>query len=134
MSERPGPGSGLEGAPDIMLLTMAALMVALVWLVSQAQETTLPPIDLPSAELAGLGTGAQATVHVSLESGPDGIRVWLEDRELPGGVEGLEAALRRTGATSLTLRVSQDTPWRDGLAAMSAAARLKLPISIAARR
>ena len=39
---RPNAGTGLEGAPDIMLLTMAALMVAIVWLVSIAHETAPP--------------------------------------------------------------------------------------------
>ena len=60
--------------------------------------------------------------------------MWLEDRELVDGIAGLEPALRSSGASSLTLRASEDTPWREGLAAMSVAARLKLPISIAARR
>ena len=60
------PGTGLEGAPDIMLLMMAALMVAIVWLSSLSHETALPPIDLKSSECAGLGTAQAAAVAVTL--------------------------------------------------------------------
>lgn len=134
MSRRPAPGSGLEGAPDIMLLTMAALMVALVWLVSQAHETALPPIDLPSAEIPELGGQAARAVYVTLEPAQEGVRVYLGETELEGGLEALEAALAASGAGEVTLRAEADLPWRIGLEAMSAAARLELPVSVAVER
>ncbi len=83
------PGSGLEGAPDIMLLTMAGLMVAIVW---------------------------------------------LEGERVAGGIDGLEQLLSETSAGSVTLRADSSTRWEDGLRAMSIAARLGLPISVAADR
>lgn len=133
--ERASPGTGLEGAPDIMLLTMAALMVAIVWLVSQAQEKALPPIDLPSSEVASLGSQDAASVNVTLRPGPRGeLEVFLEDRLIPGGLTELETALEQTGAGAVTLRADADTRWQDGLEAMSAAARLRLPVSVAVER
>jgi biopolymer transport protein ExbD len=128
------PGSGLEGAPDIMLLTMAGLMVAIVWLVAQAHEATLPEIDLPQSDASRLGETARAALYVSLRPGPGGLEVWIEGAPVPGGIAGLEQALSEAGAGSVTLRADASTPWEDGLAAMSAAARLGLPVSVAAER
>lgn len=129
---RANPGTGLEGAPDIMLLTMAALMVAIVWLVSHAQEATLPPIDLPESDASARGSSSTAAVNVTLRPSSDGVQVWLQDRRLAAGLDGLEAALARSGAASVTLRADRDTRWEDGLVAMSAAGRLGLSISVAA--
>lgn len=132
---RPNPATGLEGAPDIMLLTMAALMVAIVWLVSQAHEATLPPIELPSSDASRLGSRAEAAVTVTLR--PDGagrIEVFLEDRALDGGLEALEMALRDSGASAVTLRADSRTSWQAGLEAMSAAARQGMAVSVAAER
>ncbi len=128
------PGTGLEGAPDIMLLTMAALMVAIVWLVSHAQETTLPPIELPKSSANALGSADAAALNVTLRPtslGPP--EVWLEDRRVAGGIRGLEAALASSHASAITLRADADTRWEDGLGAMSAAGRLGLAVSVAAR-
>jgi biopolymer transport protein ExbD len=132
MSRRTSPGTGLEGAPDIMLLTMAALMVALVWLVSHA-ETALPPIDLPSSEAARIGTLDAAAVHVTLRPAASGSpEVWLEEEQVDGGLASLEEALAGAGAGAVTLRADAATRWEHGLEAMAAAARLGLPISVAA--
>lgn len=118
-----------------MLLTMAGLMVAIVWLVAQAHEATLPEIELPQSDASRLGESARASLNVSLrpvEGG--GLEVWIEDEPVPGGVAGLEQALAQSGAGSLTLRADASTRWEDGLAAMSVAARLGIPISVAAER
>jgi biopolymer transport protein ExbD len=132
---RPNAGTGLESAPDIMLLTMAALMVAIVWLASLAHETALPPIDLPSADSATLGALDRAAAKVTLSPGADGaLEVFLEKKAVAGGLGGLEAALRERSATAVVLRADEAIRWRDALTAMSAAARLDLPISIAVER
>jgi biopolymer transport protein ExbD len=132
---RANPATGLEGAPDIMLLTMAALMVAIVWLVSQAHEATLPAIDLPSSEASRLGSRAEAAVTVTLRPADSGgLEVFLEDRLLEAGLESLEAALGDSGASALTLRADSRTPWQAGLEAMSAAARQGMAVSVAAER
>ncbi len=126
-------GTGLEGAPDIMLLTMAALMVALVWLVSHAHEMTLPPIDLPSSDASRLGSAAAAAVNVTLRPGADGsLEVWLDERRVAGGLAGLDSVLAASGAAAVTLRADAGTRWEDGLGAMSSAARLGLAVSVAA--
>ncbi len=127
------PGTGLEGAPDIMLLMMAALMVAIVWLVSHAQETTLPPIERPKSSANALGSADAAALNVTLRPTPSGEpEVWLEDRRVVGGIRGLEAALAGSHASAITLRADADTRWEDGLGAMSAAGRLGLAVSVAA--
>ena len=127
------PGTGLEGAPDIMLLMMAALMVAIVWLVSHAQETTLPPIELPKSSANALGSADAAALNVTLRPTSSGEpEVWLEDRRVAGGLRGLEAALAGSRASAITLRADADTRWEDGLGAMSAAGRLGLAVSVAA--
>lgn len=129
------PSSGLEGAPDIMLLTMAGLMVAIVWLVSHAHESTLPQIDLPQSDASQLGAADRSAVHVTLSPGPEGApRVWLEDEPVPGGLDGLEAALTDAQAGSVMLRADAAVAWEDGLRAMSVAAKLELPIAVAADR
>lgn len=126
-------GTGLEGAPDIMLLTMSALMVAIVWLVSHAHETTLPPIDLPSSDASRLGSADAAAVNVTLRPDAGGsIEVWLEDARVTDDLAGLESALAAVGAGAVTLRADASTRWEDGLGAMSAAARLGLAVSVAA--
>jgi biopolymer transport protein ExbD len=124
--------TGLEGAPDIMLLTMAALMVAIVWLVSHAHERTLPRIDLPKTGEARLGVTSGTSVAVTLrprETG--GVEVYVEDEQVPEGLEGLEAVLRSSGASELVLRADASTRWEDSLAAMSTAAKLGLPLAVA---
>ena len=132
---RPNAGTGLESAPDIMLLTMAGLMVAIVWLASLAHETALPPIDLPSTDTATLGALDRAAAQVTLRPVGDGApEVFLEQEPVAGGLEGLEAALRERSATAVVLRADETIRWRDALTAMSAAARLDLPISIAVER
>ena len=124
--------TGLEAAPDIMLLTMAGLMVAIVWLSSLSHETSLPPIDLPSADAAGLGAESAAAVAVTLRPGPEGIlEVFVEETQIEGGLEGLIPALERAGARAVVLRADAATRWQDGLEAMSAAARLGLSLSVA---
>ncbi len=126
-------GTGLEAAPDIMLLTMAALMVVIVWLASHAHETTLPPIDLPSSDAARLGSANAAAVNITLRPASDGSpEVWLEDTRVADDLAGLELALEGLGAGAVTLRADASTRWEDGLAAMSAAARLGLAVSVAA--
>ncbi len=133
MTRRWNHGTGLEGAPDIMLLTMAALMVAIVWLVSHAHEMTLPPIDLPSSDASSLGSADSAAVNVTLRPAADGLLgVWLEDVQVEGDLAGLESVLAASGAAAVTLRADAGTRWEDGLEAMSAAARLGLAVSIAA--
>jgi biopolymer transport protein ExbD len=125
--------TGLEAAPDIMLLTMAGLMVAVVWLASHARETTLPPLDLPEAEAARLGTETPAALHVTLRPAPSGTtEVWLESDRVAAGIAGLEAALAAGRADAITLRADAATPWSDVLAAMGIAAKLSLPVSVAA--
>ena len=133
MRHRASTSTGLEAAPDIMLLTMAALMVAIVWLVSHAQELTLPPIELPGSDAASLGQSDAAGVNVTLRPADDGgLEVWLEDARVDAGLDGLADALAAAGAGAVTLRADARTPWQDGLAAMNAAARLGLPVSVAA--
>ena len=133
MTRRWNPGTGLEGAPDIMLLTMAGLMVAIVWLVSHAHEATLPPIDLPTSSSSALGSQEAAALNVTLRPSSAGsLEVWLEDRQVAGGLAGLEAALADSGAGAVTLRADADTRWEDGLEAMSAAGRLGLAVAVAA--
>ena len=126
-------GTGLEGAPDIMLLTMAALMVAIVWLVSHVDESTLPPVDLPTSDAAALGGTDATAANVTLRPDASGVtRVWIEERPLEGGLDALENALGSTGTRSVVLRAAAATPWQDTLSAMTAAAHLGLPISVAA--
>ncbi len=133
MTRRWNHGTGLEGAPDIMLLTMAALMVAIVWLVSHAHEMTLPPIDLPSSDASSLGGADAAAVNVTLRPGAGGsLEVWLDAMRVAGDLAGLDAVLAASGAVAVTLRADAGTRWEDGLEAMSAAARLGLAVSVAA--
>jgi biopolymer transport protein ExbD len=124
--------TGLEAAPDIMLLTMAALMVAIVWLVAHASEATLPPIELPQSDAAALGASDAASLHVTLRPGETATLVWLDDAELEGGLDALEAALHGREAAAMTLRADARVPWQDALRAMSAGARSGLSLSIAA--
>ncbi len=124
-------GTGLEGAPDVMLLTLAALMVAIVWLASHAHETTLPPIDLPSSDAGSIGSAEQPEARVTLRPGPDGLEVWLEDARVEGDLAGLEPALAKLGVGAVTLRADAATRWEAGLEAMSAAARLGLSVAVA---
>ncbi len=123
----------MEGAPDIMLLTMAALMVVIVWLVSHAHEMTLPAIDLPSSDASSLGGADAAAVNVTLRPGADGaLEVWLDEQRVAGGLAGLDSVLAASGAAAVTLRADAGTRWESGLEAMSAAARLGLAVSVAA--
>jgi biopolymer transport protein ExbD len=132
---RGGANTGLEGAPDIMLLTMAALMVAIVWLVSHAREQTLPPIVLPASAEARLGSAAQSSVNVTLRPGSAGhLEVWVEDRPIDGGLDGLESTLRDLGSLEVTLRADSTTRWEDVLRTMSVASRLGLEVAVAAAR
>ena len=123
----------MEGAPDIMLLTMAALMVAIVWLVSHAHEMTLPAIDLPSSDASSLGGTDAAAVNVTLRPGADGaLEVWLDEQRVAGDLAGLDSVLAASGAAAVTLRADAGTRWENGLEAMSSTARLGLAVSVAA--
>ncbi len=134
MRPRPTPATtGLEAAPDIMLLIMAALMVAIVWLVAHAAEATLPPVELPQSDAAALGASDAASLHVTLRADADGTtHVWLDEAPLPGGLDALDAALGDREAAALTLRAGAKVPWEDALRAMTAAARAGLPLVVAA--
>lgn len=123
---------GLEAAPDIMMLTMAALMVAIVWLVAHASEATLPPVDLPESAAASLGASDRASVQVTLRPGEAGTEVWIDDERLDGGLAQLADALTERNAAGLTLRADERVPWRDALEAMTASASAGLPVSVAA--
>jgi biopolymer transport protein ExbD len=132
---RSNASTGLESAPDIMLLTMAALMVAIVWLASLSHETSLPPIDLPTSDAGSLGTQEAASVHVTLRPGPDRtLQVFLEEEPVEGGIDALASVLAERGAGSLTLRADAETRWEDGLSAMSAAASAGMSVSVAVDR
>ena len=126
--------TGLEGAPDIMLLTMAGLMVVLVWLVSHVHEATLPPIELPHSAASRLGSADRATVNVTLRprTGAAGVDVWLEEKPVLGSLDGLESALANAAAAAVTLRVDVATPWEHALHAMTIVAGLDLEIQVAA--
>ena len=124
--------TGLEGAPDIMLLTMSALVVMVIWLVAHAQERTLPAIDLARSESATLGADLAAAAIVTLRQSDAGrLEVFVDDRRI-AGLDALESALDQAGATSVTLRAEPETGWQDVLTAMTAAAALDLPLSVAA--
>jgi len=115
-----------------MLLTMAALMVAIVWLVSHVHEMTLPPIDLPSSDASILGSADAMAVNVTLRPTEDGsLEVWLDDVRVEDDLAGLESVLASSDAAGVTLRADAATRWEDGLEAMSAAARLGLAVSVA---
>ena len=132
---RANVSTGLEAAPDIMLLTMAALMVAIVYLASLSHETSLPPIDLPTSDAAGLGVKEAASVYVTLRPDADGtLQVFLEEKPVTGGIEALAALLAERGAGSLTLRADAETRWEDGLSALSAAASAGMSVSVAVDR
>ena len=122
--------TGLEGAPDIMLLTMAALMVAIVWLVSHAQEMTLPPIELPKAEAARLGTRGASAVIVTLRVGDAGVEVFVDDRRVQGGIGALRAALTQREPGELVLRADAASRWEDSLYVMNLSAELGLPLVV----
>ena len=128
--------TGLEGAPDIMLLTMAGLMVVLVWLVSHVHEATLPPIDLAQSAESRLGSVDSATANVTLRpAGQKGsVDVWLDDEPVAGNLSGLAEALVTSGAASVTLRVDAATPWEHALQAMTVVSALDLEIQVAAVR
>jgi biopolymer transport protein ExbD len=127
-----GSTTGMEAAPDIMLLTMAGLMVAVVWLSTRAQETTLPPLDLPQADAAALADETPTTAYVTLRPTAGTTEVWLDSEQLTAGLPELEAALTRAGASAVTLRADAATAWSDVLAAMGVAAKLELPVTVAA--
>jgi biopolymer transport protein ExbD len=130
---RENANTGLEGAPDIMLLTMAALMVAIVWLVSHAHEATLPPIELPSSPEARLGSAETQPIHVTLRAREgDQLEIFLEDRRVAGGLAGLESELRGFGAREITLRADARARWQDVLDVMTLGSRLGLRIAVAA--
>ena len=132
---RANVSTGLEAAPDIMLLTMAALMVAIVYLASLSHETSLPPIDLPTSDAAALGVKEAASVYVTLRPDADGtLQVFLEEEPVTGGIEALAALLAERGAGSLTLRADAETRWEDGLSALSAAASAGMSVSVAVDR
>jgi biopolymer transport protein ExbD len=116
-----------------MLLLMAALMVAIVWLVSHANERTLPPIELPSSEQARLGSAASLAAQVTLRPDSAGaLEVFVEDERVTGDLDGLEAALRERAAVEVTLRADAGTRWEQVLRAMTVATRLELDVSVAA--
>jgi biopolymer transport protein ExbD len=130
---RENANTGLEGAPDIMLLTMAALMVAIVWLVSHAHEATLPPIELPSSPEARLGSTATTPLHVTLRARQgDRLELFVGDRAVEGGLTGLESELRGSGAREITLRADARSRWQDVLDVMTVGSRLGLRIAVAA--
>ena len=70
---RANAGTGLEAAPDIMLLTMAALMVAIVWLdLALARDLAAAHRPADERRRRSLGTrGGRQSVHVTLRPGPD---------------------------------------------------------------
>ena len=116
-----------------MLLTMAALMVAIVWLVSQVSEATLPAIDLPTSEAAGLGASERTSVQVTLRPADSGaVAVFVDETELPGGLDALRSALDE--GPDVTLRADAGTRWEDALHAMGIAAELGLEVSVAVAR
>ena len=130
---RSQPSTGLEGAPDVMLLALAAVMVAVVWLVSHVHEATLPQIDLPSSEASRLGSSGAASINVTLRLADTGApEVWVEDAVLPDGIDGLKAALDRSEVPAITLRADAGTRWEDALRVMTIAAQLGRPVNIAA--
>jgi len=130
-----GLNSGLEGAPDIMLLTMAALMVAILWLAAQSHETALPPIDLPASDAAGLGQTEASSVAVTLRPGPEeSLEVFVGEQPLSGGLQALPEALAASGSQTVTLRADAGTRWESALEAMGAAAKLGLSVSVAVDR
>lgn len=130
-----GTSAGLEGAPDIMLLTMAALMVAILWLAAQAHETALPPIDLPTSEAAGLGHTEAASVTITLRPGPkQSLEVFVDESLLSGGLAAVPDALEASGSGAVTLRADAGTDWESALEVMSSAAQLGLSISVAVSR
>lgn len=143
MKRRDAAPTGLEAAPDIMLLTMAGLMVAVVWLTAHAQERTLPPIQLPQSEAAAFARTQDAPLQVTLRPSPESaaesqgqsaVEVWINDQRLDGGMDALEAALLRGGGSSMTLRADAGTRWDAVLQAMSVAAKLDWEVSVAADR
>ena len=123
--------AGLEGAPDIMLLTMAALMVAIVWLSKHAIEHTLPPIDLPHAEGARLGDGLGDPIVVTLRPAGERSDIYLGEARLEGGLAALRETLAASTAREMVLRADGGTRWEDALRVMDAAARQGLVLSVA---
>ncbi len=118
-----------------MLLTMAGLMVAIVWLSAHAQEHTLPPLTLPESESGRLGLSQNSPLHVTLRPGADGaVSVYLEAELLRGGIAALEAALEAQQGRTLTLRADAELRWDAVLQAMSAAARWGIEVNVAVER
>jgi hypothetical protein len=119
-----------------MLLTMAGLMVVMVWLVSHVHEATLPPIDLPHSTESRLGSTDRSSASVTLRPAATAgaVDVWLDDEPVVGQLAGLESALATSGAGSVTLRVDAVTPWAQALAAMTIVSGLDLEIQVAAVR
>ncbi len=124
--------TGLEGAPDVMLLTMTGLMLALVWLIAHAHEETLPPINLPSVDGARLGSTSPMSITVTLRPvASGGLEVYVGDESVPSGLDGLESALSSAGGMELVLRADAETRWEHALRAMGIAARIGLPLAVA---
>lgn len=115
-----------------MLLTMSALMVAIVWLVAHAHERTLPPIELPRAEAAHLGTSVAGSVALTLRpAGAGGVEAYLDERRVPGDLDGLAQALVEAAPSEVVLRADASTRWEHSLRAMSAVASFGVPVAVA---
>lgn len=123
--------AGLEGAPDIMLLTMAALMVAIVWLSKHAIEHTLPPVELPRVEGARLGDGLGDPIVVTLRPTGEHVDIFLGEARLDGGLSALRETLAASTARQMVLRADRGTPWEDALQIMDVASRQGLVLSVA---
>jgi len=124
-----------------MLLTMAGLMVAIVWLSAHAQERTLPPIELPTSQAGSLGLREDTPLRVTLRpetsargASADTARVFVEERELPGGIPQLETELEGRRGGTLTLRADAGLRWETVLEAMSAAAKWDISVNVAVER
>jgi hypothetical protein len=132
MSRRAPGSSGLEAAPDVMLLTMSGLMVSLVWLSALTHEQSVAGVDVAGRGAQGLSASDVLRLFVTLRSVDTGVDVFVGERRLAGGIDELAEVLARADArTRITLRAEGDVPWSEVLEAMSAAARLDLPVSVA---
>ena len=117
-----------------MLLTMAGLMVVMVWLVSHVHEATLPAIDLPHSTESRLGSAERTAANVTLRPAATAgeVDVWLDEEPVAGRLAGLASALTSSGAASVTRRVDAATPWAQALDAMTVVSGLDLEIQVAA--
>ncbi len=135
MKRRTHYSNGLEAAPDVMALLLGVLGTMAVIAFAFARDYQLPAVQLPQATASQLGEEASAEVAVTLRIGSDvPLEVFVENRRIEDGLEGLEEALRASGAGVVALRADAGIAWEDSVTAMDTALTLGMQLAVSVAR